>query len=437
MQEQEGGYVDALASSKRLDLEQGKLLVATFLLKDNEAELIQLFDKAPRKNNVAALIKHGARIARRLDDKNLSELVIAEQNDDSEITARIDIEQPSVVSNPADATIFNQKTPVVSFFSAVPVLSSQAQSTKTTYEDALRIKLLLDDSARRNRSRIALRKPPFQKPVQAKSDKSMKVDLQKRRIYRIVDEDTLELIGEKIFVQKGLADLIYTINRGFFKESKGSKKSVIKLEFITDTIIFLPTDEEIARFIVARKGSTKAALEFEYERIASTVSLRQRVSENLVEKAAETQSKTSQVEAGTVKTLKATGVKKVKKTRKDVQNPVYLDDVERFIGASSTIELQSYEAISRIVYEESKEIECLRVCTARMEVLCQSQWRTVMEYKIADGASCLVVYRMSGASHSIPVDLPVDILKDMAVSDMQKNRLRYSKKYLLGKKIFV
>ena len=69
-------------------------------------------------------------------------------------------------------------------------------------------------------------------------------------------------------------------------------------------------------------------------------------------------------------------------------------------------------------------------------VLAEARWHTVMEYKIRHGASALVVYRTTGASHSIPVDLPVEILKEMAVSDMQKNRLRYSKKYLLGKKIF-
>jgi hypothetical protein len=59
-----------------------------------------------------------------------------------------------------------------------------------------------------------------------------------------------------------------------------------------------------------------------------------------------------------------------------------------------------------------------------------------MEYKIANQSSLLIVRRMSGNSRSISLDLPPEVLKAMAFNDLHKNRLRYSKKYLLGKKIF-
>jgi hypothetical protein len=60
----------------------------------------------------------------------------------------------------------------------------------------------------------------------------------------------------------------------------------------------------------------------------------------------------------------------------------------------------------------------------------------VVEYTIEADGGVMLVHSKSGNVRTIPVDLPVEMLKAMAVTDLSKNRLAYSRKFMQGRKIF-
>jgi hypothetical protein len=247
-----------------------------------------------------------------------------------------------------------------------------------------------------------------------------KDDLEKRRKHRIGETDTLESISEQILGHCGLAELIYIINRGFFRESRGSERGVLCLEFVAGTVIFLPTDLEIQEYLGrVRKDS---ALRFEYQRTSSSVSLRQIVVQNSTRPMA-------RAKAPTTFKVVAKGNSQAFAARNRV---VRIDDVDRMLVSDPTQQLAAFEEISRVVTSAEDDERYF----ARIEVMNGEHWSTVVEYTIEADGGVMLVHSKSGNVRTIPVDLPVEMLKAMAVTDLSKNRLAYSRKFMQGRKIF-
>jgi hypothetical protein len=243
-----------------------------------------------------------------------------------------------------------------------------------------------------------------------------KDDLEKRRKHRIGETDTLESISEQILGHSGLAELIYIVNRGFFRESRGSERGVLCLEFVAGTVIFLPTDLEIQEYLLGRVRKN-SALRFEYQRTSSSVSLRQIVAQNNTRPMA-------RAKAPTTFKVVAKGNSQAFAAR---NRAVRIDDVDRMLVSDPTQQLAAFEEISRVVTSAKDDERYF----ARIEVMNGEHWSTVVEYTIEADGGVMLVHSKSGNVRTIPVDLPVEMLKAMAVTDLAKNRLAYSRKFML------
>ncbi len=256
---------------------------------------------------------------------------------------------------------------------------------------------------------------------------------EKQRRCLVLKGDTLESLASQYLGDGALAELIYEINKGFWREKRHAGK--IQLEFIAGSTIFLPTEEEIAKFRIKKIASGKPYLTFECVAPRAIRSLRQSV-KNQAEVSAETIFDTrppviftagapAKSENSLDKTLAVQLISHISKTA----------ETSRILLPNQAKQLRDLEQISRVTVIGEQSCRDASPYVARIEVLRESSWSTVMEY-IIDGDARLRIYSSCGKMREINLDLPLSIVREMALNDLTVNRIDYSKKYLLGRKIF-
>jgi hypothetical protein len=259
------------------------------------------------------------------------------------------------------------------------------------------------------------------------------VNKPKQRRCLIRKGDTLESIAFQYLGDKDLAELIYEINKGFWREKKQADE--ICLQLIYGSTIFLPTPEEIQAYRLTRGKSGRTPQKFAYEMPTALRSLRQAVSHI----APESEDNEEQTVIVVTKPIIYTACAQVTSTDIMLQTAqrlsAPLSDASRILKPGQAQELSQLDVNSRITVDGDWSAQNDSICSARIEVVCDGRWVSVMEYCI-DGEASLKVYSLSGKVQNIPLDLPALIIKDMALRDLENNRLAYSKKYLLGRKIF-
>lgn len=271
----------------------------------------------------------------------------------------------------------------------------------------------------------------------------------KQRRCLILKGDTLESLAQQYLGDKDLAELIYEINKGYWRERK--QAGTIVLEIIPGSTIFLPTVEEIRAYRVARGNNRRSVQKFEYQTPAMVRSLRQALKSQIVEATVEdtepvnvfAKNENEEDEEDTI-IVATRPVIYTASAAVTVENPLLqaaqrlsapLNDAARVLKPGQGRELNQVEVNSRVVSTGDWSEQSDSQCSARIEVLCDGNWAVVMEYCV-DGEGSLKVHSLSGKIQNIPLDLPAAVIKSMALNDLEYNRLTYSKKYLLGRKIF-
>jgi hypothetical protein len=115
-----------------------------------------------------------------------------------------------------------------------------------------------------------------------------------------------------------------------------------------------------------------------------------------------------------------------------------VSETSRILHPNQAKQVRELEETSRVkVIGEQSAVDATAY-VASIEVLCENVWQPVMEY-IIDGAlgdATLKIYSLGGKVRAVNLDLPLSIIREMALNDLTTNRLNYCKKYLLGRKIF-
>jgi hypothetical protein len=289
----------------------------------------------------------------------------------------------------------------------------------------------LVEERRRRRIKKSVATTSGGRKVPLKNEPVYKPEKQRRCL--VLKGDTLESLALQYLGDGTLAELIYEINKGFWREKRHAGK--IHLEFIAGSTIFLPTEEEIAKFRIKKIASGKPYLTFECVAPRAIRSLRQSV-KNQAEVSAETIFDTRPPAIFTAG-APAKSEKSIDKTHvvQLISHISKTAETSRILLPNQAKQLRDLEQISRVTVIGEQSCRDASAYVARIEVLRDSIWSTVMEY-IIDGDARLRIYSSCGKMREINLDLPLSIVREMAFNDLTVNRIDYSKKYLLGRKIF-
>ncbi|MBU6451100.1 MAG: hypothetical protein KGS72_04925 [Cyanobacteria bacterium REEB67] len=306
-------------------------------------------------------------------------------------------------------------------------------------------------------------------PGQVDSGES-RYDPEKTRRHMIEEGETLESIAEMLFDDEDLAGLLYEINSGFWKSRK--KKGKITLEFGAGATIFLPTKKEIEAYRLRMRQLGEKRLHFEYL-TQSTTSLRQVLQANqkqtkpgspecsceVMQSQTETTDLPQQSEntpSRTTANLATTGsptmyfsseVLRISKPLNNNNNngnhqttgqlqARHLQSITRHFVADLKEQLANIELNSRIVIDsDSRPEKEMTYFNARVEYCHQGHWATVIEYQVNADFAILLAYKGDGKKQKVDLNLPMEVLREMAETDLQNNRLEYCRKFILGRRI--
>ncbi len=295
------------------------------------------------------------------------------------------------------------------------------------------------------------RKERTRKPVTSTGKKTPVYKPEKQRRCLVLKGDTLESLAEQYLADGNLAELIYEINKGFWREKR--RAGVVYLEFIPGSTIFLPTEEEIALFRRKKIASGKPYLSFKCAPPKAVRSLRQSVKQNQQQQEATVDLKLDlEQEQDTVVIAEAVpptvftanapansdnSIEKALAVQL-IAHLAQVSDTSRVLQPNQAKQVRELEETSRVTVVGEQSAVDATAYIARIEVLCENVWQPVMEY-IIDGAlgdATLKIYSLGGKVREVNLDLPLSIIREMAFNDLTANRLNYCKKYLLGRKIF-
>ncbi len=299
------------------------------------------------------------------------------------------------------------------------------------------------------------RKERTRKPVTSTGKKTPVYKPEKQRRCLVLKGDTLDSLAEQYLADSNLAELIYEINKGFWREKR--RAGVVYLEFIPGSTIFLPTEEEIALFRRKKLEGGKPYLSFKCAPPKAVRSLRQSVKQNQQQQEATVELKLDpkldlEPEQDTVVIAEAVpptvftanapansenSIEKALAVQL-IAHLAQVSDTSRLLQPNQAKQVRELEETSRVTVVGEQSAVDATGYVARIEVLCENVWQPVMEY-IIDGAlgdATLKIYSLGGKVREIDLDLPLSIIREMAFNDLTANRLNYCKKYLLGRKIF-
>lgn len=295
------------------------------------------------------------------------------------------------------------------------------------------------------------RKERTRKPVTSTGKKTPVYKPEKQRRCLVLKGDTLDSLAEQYLADSNLAELIYEINKGFWREKR--RAGVVYLEFIPGSTIFLPTEEEIAQFRRKKLESGKPYLTFKCAPPKAVRSLRQSVKQNQQQQEATVELKLElELEQDTVVIAEAVpptvftanapansenSIEKALAVQL-IAHLAQVSDTSRLLQPNQAKQVRKLEETSRVTVVGDQSAVDATGYVARIEVLCENVWQPVMEY-IIDGAlgdATLKIYSLGGKVREVNLDLPLSIIREMAFNDLTANRLNYCKKYLLGRKIF-
>ncbi|MFA7341360.1 MAG: hypothetical protein WC028_31550, partial [Candidatus Obscuribacterales bacterium] len=312
------------------------------------------------------------------------------------------------------------------------------------------------------------RKERTRKPTTSTGKKTPVYKPEKQRRCLVLKGDTLESLAEQYLADGKLAELIYEINKGFWREKR--RAGVVYLEFIPGSTIFLPTEEEIALFRRKKIENGKPYLSFKCSPPKAVRSLRQSVKQHqqeqqeatvelkLVPELAQSEEKDLNCELETesehdtvaiaqavppsvfTASASAPNENSIEKALavQLIAHLAQVSETSRILHPNQARQVRELEESSRVTVIGEQSAHDATAYVARIEVLCENVWQPVMEY-IIDGAladATLKIYSLGGKVREIDLDLPLSIIREMALNDLTANRLNYCKKYLLGRKIF-
>jgi hypothetical protein len=291
---------------------------------------------------------------------------------------------------------------------------------------------------------------------------------EKQRRCLVLKGDTLDSLAEQYLADSNLAELIYEINKGFWREKR--RAGVVYLEFIPGSTIFLPTEEEIALFRRKKLEGGKPYLSFKCAPPKAVRSLRQSVKQHQQEQQEATVELKLEPELAQpvaqdtncdleyesehdtvamaqavppsifTASASATNENSIEKTLavQLIAHLAQVSETSRILHPNQARQVRELEECSRVTVVGEQSALDATAYVARIEVLCENRWQPVMEY-IIDGAladATLKIYSLGGKVREINLDLPLSIIREMALNDLTANRINYCKKYLLGRKIF-
>ncbi|CAN5381209.1 hypothetical protein BH11CYA1_BH11CYA1_44700 [soil metagenome] len=301
--------------------------------------------------------------------------------------------------------------------------------------------------------------------TKARTEKKPVYKPEKQRRCLVLKGDTLDSLAEQYLDDSDLAELIYEINKGFWRETR--RNGMIYLEVIPGSTIFLPTEEEIAIFRQQKALSGKAALRIKCAPPKAVRSLRQSLKqsqqaaepEHTLALQLETEQEAQEGQEDTsllppkVFTAQAPAQNLDTNFSSNFSSNPTVNPEEKALALQFISHLAQVADTSRVlVPNQAKEVRELedssRVAvvgdhsgdsaySARIEVFCDRVWQPVMEYVIGGSNDAILkIYSRCGKIREIDLDLPANIIREMAFNDLNTNRLHYCKKYLLGRKIF-
>ncbi len=111
----------------------------------------------------------------------------------------------------------------------------------------------------------------------------------------------------------------------------------------------------------------------------------------------------------------------------------------RLLLPNQTGSLSRLEDQSRVIVQHPQATDTNNNtddCLVQIQVWHGGQWLVVMEYVVCE-QPVLNVHSLSGAKREIKILLPASAVKSMALNDLSSNRLEYSRRFLLGRKILL
>jgi hypothetical protein len=279
------------------------------------------------------------------------------------------------------------------------------------------------------------RKERVRKPAGNAGKKTPVYKPEKQRRCLVLKGDTLDSLAEQYLADSDLAELIYEINKGFWREKRHN--GIVYLEVIPGSTIFLPTEEEITLFRRQRAATGKPKLHIKCAPPKAVRSLRQSLKQTQQAIAQEHTTLPPTVFTASAPLASDNSIEKTLALQL-ISHLAQVAESSRVLVPNQAKQVRELEDSSRVtvIGEQSEVDETAYV--ARIEVLCDNVWQPVMEYVIdgARGDATLKIYSRCGKVREIDLDLPLNIIRDMAFNDLATNRINYCKKYLLGRKIF-